>query len=102
MAKKWIMDILRILDKEGVESRKKHRFRRRKYTNPGPNFTWHLDGYDKLKKFGFDIHGCVDGFSRKVIWLSLLTSNKNPKQVADLYVRALEKHQCKFIIKSPG
>ena len=29
----------------------------------GPNWVWHLnlDGYDKLKPYGFPIHGCIDG-----------------------------------------
>lgn len=27
----------------------------------GPDFVWHLDGYDKLKPYGFAIHGCIDG-----------------------------------------
>ena len=27
----------------------------------GPNFSWHCDGYDKLKPFGIAIHGCIDG-----------------------------------------
>ena len=24
---------------------------------------WHLDGYDKLKPYGFAIHGCIDGLA---------------------------------------
>lgn len=32
-----------------------------------PNFSWHIDGYDKLKPFVFSVHGCVDGFSRRII-----------------------------------
>ena len=28
----------------------------------GPNQVWHIDGNDKLKKFGFAIHGCIDGW----------------------------------------
>ena len=28
-----------------------------------PNFVWHVDGYDKLKPFGCDIHGDVDGLA---------------------------------------
>lgn len=28
----------------------------------GPDFVWHLDGYDKLKPYGFAIHGCIDGY----------------------------------------
>ena len=27
----------------------------------GPNWCWHIDGYDKLKAFGFPIHACIDG-----------------------------------------
>ena len=30
----------------------------------GPNYVWHIDGYDKLKPFGIAISGCIDGFSR--------------------------------------
>lgn len=29
--------------------------------NEGPNFVWHVDGMDKLKPYGFSIHGCIDG-----------------------------------------
>lgn len=29
----------------------------------GPNQVWHLDGFDKLKPYGFCIHGCIDGKS---------------------------------------
>ena len=56
--------ILRQVDPEGTA----HALRRRMYTNPGPNFAWHVDGYDKLKPYGFPIHGAVDGFSRRVMW----------------------------------
>lgn len=31
------------------------------YINQGPNFVWHVDGYDKLSPYGLDIHGCIDG-----------------------------------------
>ena len=30
----------------------------------GPNEVWHIDGNDKLKKFGFCIHGCIDGYKK--------------------------------------
>ena len=40
--------ILREVDPQGIEERK-----RRTYVSPGPNFCWHIDGYDKLKPFGF-------------------------------------------------
>ena len=37
----------------------------------GPNNTWHPAGNDKLKPYGFPIHGCMDGFSRKVARLKV-------------------------------
>ena len=51
---------------------------RRRYGTGGPSSMWHVDGNDKLIGFGFYIHGCVDGYSRKVIWLKvgLLLSQK--------------------------
>ena len=42
--------------------------KRRAYTIPGPNHCWHINGDDKLKPDGFVIHGCIDGYSRKIIW----------------------------------
>lgn len=44
---------------------------RRCYYSEGPSYVWHLDGYDKLKPYGFPIHGCIDGFSRKILWLEV-------------------------------
>ncbi|KAM7440134.1 hypothetical protein ABFA07_010628 [Porites harrisoni] len=38
---------LKVMDPDGVEERKKHRLKRRKYFSPGLNFLWHIDGYDK-------------------------------------------------------
>ena len=69
--------IIKSLDPAGVERRSGRKLQRRVYRYPGPNFTWHVDGYDKLKPFGFCIHGCVDGFSRKIRWLSVGSTNND-------------------------
>jgi hypothetical protein len=71
--------IMKEIDPEGVQSRKAHRLRRREYYSLGPNSAWHADGYDK--PYGFPIHGCIDGFSRKVIWLYLTRSNNYPDNI---------------------
>ena len=63
---------------QGCQERKAHRLRRREYKNPGPNFTWYPDGYDKLKPCGFPIHVPIDGFSCKVIWLKVSRTNNDP------------------------
>ncbi len=56
-----VLDGQRILDPEGVNIRKQRRLKRRLYRNPGPNYAIHIDGYDKLKPYGFAIHGAIDG-----------------------------------------
>ena len=63
--------ILQQVEPEGTALRKGYALRRRWYTNPGPNFTWQVDDYDKLKPYGFPIHGAVDGFSHRVMWLKI-------------------------------
>lgn len=83
-----VASILRELDPDGCEERRTHR---RSYINPGPNFCWHLDGYDKLKLFGFPIHGCIDGFSRKMIWLKLSRSNNNPEVILKFYLDSVRE-----------
>lgn len=83
--------ILQIADPEGVQARLGKRLKRREYKSPGPNFIFHVDGYDKLKPFGFSIHGAIDGFSRKIMWLELATTNKNPKVTAYYYLQTLKK-----------
>ena len=55
-----IMECLQKLDPDGVGDRRKKRLRGRAYHSKGPNFIWHIDGYDKLKPFGFNVHGCID------------------------------------------
>ena len=64
--KETVRLILKTLDPEGVERRSRRRLKRRKYYAKGPNYIWHIDGYDKLKPFGFCIHGAIDGYSRRV------------------------------------
>ena len=73
------------LDPIGVDARRRRTSRRCLYYSKGPNWIWHPDGYGKLKLFGFEIHGCIDGYSRRVLWLNVLRSNKDPKEVCNLF-----------------
>ncbi|KAK3579435.1 hypothetical protein CHS0354_028234 [Potamilus streckersoni] len=52
---------LRVLDPEGVDTRTRHCLTKRVYFNKGPNYLVHVDGYDKLKRYGFGIHGALCG-----------------------------------------
>ena len=84
-----VMKSLRVLDPEGVERRQRRRLKRRRYVTPGPNFLWHVDGWDKLAPFGFFVHGAVDGFSRRILWLEVGSTNKNPRVIASNYLNAI-------------
>ena len=92
-----VRHVLRIFDPEGVEYRSRHRLRRRLYRCKGPNYLWHIDGYDKLKPYGFCIHGAIDGFSRRIVWLEVASSNNDPRIIAQYfldYVRQLGGTAC--------
>ena len=78
-----VMKFLCIIDSEGVECRKRRRLKRQRYITPGPNFLWHVDGWDKLAHIF--IHGAVDGFSRQILWLEANSTNKNPGMIASHY-----------------
>ena len=52
--------LLKEMDPDGCEMRRRHRLQRRAYVNLGPpNYCWHIDGYDKLKPYGFPIHAII-------------------------------------------
>ena len=82
--------IIREVDSQGVAYRKKRCLKRRRYASRSPNFCLHMDGYDKLKPFGFFMHGCVDGFSRRIIWLEVQRSNKIPTVVAKYFLDSIK------------
>ena len=71
---------------------KKQRLRRRVYSVKGPNHMWHIDGNDKIKRFGLCISGAIDGWSHFLIWLKCDVTNKNPTLIANYYLEAVDKH----------
>ena len=46
------------------------------YSVRGPNSLWHMDGNLKLKDYGFVLHGAIDGYSRRIIYLEANTDNR--------------------------
>lgn len=85
-----VRHVLKSLDPDGVDMRSRKKLKRRKYVSPGPNFTWHIDGYDKLKPFGFPIHAGIDGFSRKILWLTVGTTNNDPHIIATNFIECIK------------
>ena len=67
ISKEHVRKALVDIDPEGVSMRKKKTIKRGTYETNGPFEMFHIDGNDKLKRFGFAIHGRIDGFNRKLI-----------------------------------
>ena len=67
--------------------------RRRKYSVPGPNSLWHIDGHHSLVNWGFVIHGGIDGFSRLIIFLRCSSNNKK-ETMLQLYDDAINRCGC--------
>ena len=94
------MQILRELDPDASALRKARKLQRRSYVSPGPNATWHVDGYDKLKAYGLRLpmHGCVDRFSRRIMWLKVCKSNNDPVIPASFFLHAAEENRVRPIL----
>ena len=63
---------------------------RRVYSVPWPNSLWHLDGHHSLIRWGLVIHGCIDGYSRRIIYL-VCSSNNLAETVLHLFETAIER-----------
>lgn len=62
---------------------------RRRYQVAWPNSLWHLDGHHSLIRWKLVIHGCIDGFSRRIMYLKC-SSNNLAETVLDLFLSAVE------------
>lgn len=60
VSKENVRNLLLKVDPVGVEARRNKTIKRRIYQTNGPMDILHIDGNDKLKRFGFPIHGCID------------------------------------------
>ena len=63
---------------------------RRRYHVPWPNSLWHLDGHHSLIRWNFVVHGCIDGFSRRVTFLHCNPNNLS-ETVLTLFLNAVER-----------
>jgi transposase InsO family protein len=66
-----IVHSLRELDPKGTEFRKKpyKKVHGRNFQTQGPNWLWAIDGHMKLARYGIQIYGAIDAYSRRIIWL---------------------------------
>lgn len=87
-----VRSVLKVISPNAVALRSRHPSPSTKgILQKGPNFLIHTDGYDKLKPFGIAIHGAIDGYSRKILWLEASNTNNNPRVVARYFINYIRK-----------
>lgn len=59
-----------------MQHRRSHTISRRVYSVPSSNFLWHIDGLHCLIRWKIVIHGGIDGFSRRIVYLHASCNNR--------------------------
>ena len=92
-----VYNMIAELDPEGLEARSLQRRKKKpkgQFTSEGPLWVASLDGHDKVcsfqnSTFPLGVYGCIDTFSRKILFLFVCHSNSNPLIVSKVYLRYL-------------
>lgn len=87
---KRVIESMRRVDFEGIVQRSTEArvIHRRKYTVKGTNSLWHIDGNHKLIRWSMVIHGGIDGFSRRIVFLRC-SGNNRAETVLSLFKEAV-------------
>ncbi|KAA0701572.1 hypothetical protein E1301_Tti022885 [Triplophysa tibetana] len=72
---------------------------RRPYSVPGPLSLWHIDGNHKLVRWRIVVHGGIDGYSRKIMYLKANSNNK-AASVLDCFLEAVHEHGLPHRVRS--
>ena len=84
-----IRQFLKLTELEKVAERLGNGIIRRAFYAAGVNHFWAMDQHDKWKRFGLFWHGCMDGFTGKILWLVIWWTNSNPRYVCAQYFKAI-------------
>jgi hypothetical protein len=77
-------------DPDGNELRRRSTLRKwGQFIVKGPNRVWSIDWRDKLSRFGFEIYGCIDAYSRYIIWCYVGHSNRTQISVCKQYLETV-------------
>jgi hypothetical protein len=78
------------VDPIGRNMQQRYAICRRVYSVPGPNYLWHIDSNHKLISWRFVLHGCIDGFSRAIIYLECKLDN-TAETVVELFRNGIQE-----------
>ena len=70
-----VRESMRRVDPSGLATHCRNVLHRHVYEVSSSNALWHVDGYHKLMRWHFVIHGGIDGFSRLITYLKVATNN---------------------------
>lgn len=79
------------VDGPGRQLRKQRAVKRRVYQVAGPHHLWHMDGHHKLIKYGIVTHGCIDGYSRTILYIDCSDNNRAATPLM-LFKLAIREH----------
>ncbi|KAF8471081.1 hypothetical protein BDZ91DRAFT_653668, partial [Kalaharituber pfeilii] len=57
-------------------------------------YLWSIDGHDKLSRFGFQIYGAIDAYSRFMLWCYIGHSNRTAVSVNRQFLDTVSKLNC--------
>ncbi|KAK0655393.1 hypothetical protein B0T16DRAFT_432760 [Cercophora newfieldiana] len=83
-------DLIRELYPQDVKARQR-RFQQHKggFVTPGPDYIWCVDGYLKMRFFGFEIYAAIDAYSRFIVWAHCGISATTQRGVYSQYLTTL-------------
>ena len=74
---RWkIREALLRIDLVNRAIRRRCTIQRRLYNFKKPNPLWHIDSDHKLIHWGFVLHGCIDGYSRAIVYIKCFSNNR--------------------------
>ena len=94
-----VHNIMQTLDKDGIDTgsvKKRAKKAKKLFVSGGSDCLYSLDVHDKLmgfqnSTFPISIYGCLDTFSRKVLFLSVWNCNSDPVLIASCYGRYISE-----------
>ncbi|KAH8100012.1 hypothetical protein BXZ70DRAFT_907606 [Cristinia sonorae] len=82
--------LLKDIEPEAVEQRRKKRFVRRAFYAAGVNDIWAFDQHDKWKRFGLYLHAGLDVFPGRVLWCKIWWTNRQPRLITSYYLKTAQ------------
>ena len=101
VTRQQVRDSLQRIDADGIEHRKRKRVKRVVYNVHGPHYLWHIDGHHKLIKWKIVTHGCVDGFTRLIIYLCACNNNLSSTTLP-IFIDATRRYTVPYKVRADG